>query len=87
MGEQSFQQEAGVLREAQSDSTTDSFKSVGAEYQQNVFLDTTEELIWKRASLDTPLMHSIEEAASMLGHVVEIYARSVNKQIKHLKRF
>jgi hypothetical protein len=32
-------------------------------------------------------MKNIEEATGMLGHVIETYARAINKQLKQMKRF
>jgi hypothetical protein len=85
MGEQSLQQETGLVCETQSDSTANSSEPIGAEHKQD--LPVTEELIWKRASLDSPLMKELESVTGMLGHIVGTYAKSLNKQLKHLKRF
>jgi hypothetical protein len=74
-----------VLCETESDKSADSIKPVGTEHKQDVPVE--EELIWKRASLDSPLMKNLEEVTGMLGHVVGVYAKSLNKQIKHLKKF
>jgi hypothetical protein len=46
-----------------------------------------EELIWKRASLDSPFIKNIEEVTGMLGHLVGAYTKSLSKQLKHLKKF
>jgi hypothetical protein len=92
MGEQSIQPETGMLRETETDRSSDSLEPVGSGNKQehDLILDIDGNPIhdaWQRASLDSPLMAGLEDMAKMLGHVVITYTKTMEKQLKALKRF
>ena len=75
-----------MLLETQSDSTTNSIKSVGSEYKQEP--DTVEEVLyWKKASKESPIAQTLEEMTGLLGHVITVYSKDMEKQLNKLKRF
>lgn len=79
-----------VLREIKTSRGDDSVKRVGFGNQQEFHLrDTTEGevLVWKRVSLNSPMMKQLEELTGMLGHAVYEKTKKMEKQIKKMKRF
>jgi hypothetical protein len=79
-----------MLRETQTNRTTDSVEQIGPRYQQEFHLrDSTEgeTLVWKKVSPNNRMIRSLEELTGMLGHAVYEKSRKVEKQFKKMKRF
>lgn len=88
MGEQPFQQEAGMLREAETDRAADSVKPVSSEDKQELHIEEDDEPdMWRRASPEAPFFKMFDQITGLLGHAVHDYGKSLEKQIKNIKRF
>ena len=78
-----------MLRETETDRSTDSGKRIGSSDQQEFHLrDSTEgeTLVWKRVNPNNRMMRSLEELTGMLGHAIYEKSKKVEKQFKKMKR-
>ncbi len=79
-----------MLRETKTDRSADSVKRVGPSDKQEFLLkDSTEgeTLVWKKMSLNTPMMRSLDELTNMLAHAIYEKSKKIEKDIKRMKRF
>ena len=82
MGEQSFQQAAGVLREAEADRTANGVQSECPEHKQGFHVDR-----WRRANPKKGLfIQVLDEMTGLLAHAVLGYSNGVKKEIQNLKK-
>ena len=77
-----------MLLKALSDTTANSIESVGAGHKQELNIDSTKEVLyWQKASKENLITESLKQATELLGHVISIYSKDMEKQLNKLKKF